>query len=60
VDKDQGRAYRNFHWQSGYGHFSVSQSNIAEVVKYIENQRGHHRKRTFQDEFRAFLKRYQL
>jgi len=58
--KTKGRSYRNFHWQSGYGAFSVSQSNVAEVVKYIENQREHHRKRTFQDEFRAFLKRYQI
>ena len=58
--KTKGRAYRNFHWQSGYGAFSVSQSNVAKVVEYIENQREHHRRRTFQEEFRAFLKRYQV
>jgi putative transposase len=58
--KTKGRTYRNFHWQSGYGAFSVSQSNVAQVVRYIEKQKEHHRRRTFQDEFRAFLKRYQL
>ena len=58
--KTKGRAYRTFHWQSGYGAFSVSQSNVAQVVRYIENQKVHHRRRTFQEEFRAFLKRYQV
>ena len=58
--KSKGTAYRNFHWQSGYGAFSVSQSNVVKLVKYIENQKEHHRKRTFQDEFREFLKRYQV
>jgi hypothetical protein len=52
--KTKGRTYRNFHWQSGYGAFSVSQSNVAQVVKYIEQQKEHHRRRTFQEEFRAF------
>jgi len=36
--KTKGRSFRNFHWQSGYGAFSVSQSNVAQVVKYIEGQ----------------------
>jgi hypothetical protein len=58
--KTKRRPYRNFHWQSGYGAFSVSQSNVAQVVKYIEKQKEHHRRRTFQEEFRAFLKRYQV
>lgn len=58
--KTKRRAYRNFHWQNGYGAFSVSQSSVARVIKYIENQREHHRRRTFQEEFRAFLKRYQV
>jgi putative transposase len=58
--KTKGRPYRNFHWQSGYGAFSVSQSNVAQVVRYIEKQKEHHRRRTFQEEFRAFLKRYQV
>lgn len=58
--KTKGRTFRNFHWQSGYGAFSVSQSNVAQVVRYIETQKEHHRRRTFQEEFRAFLKRYQV
>ena len=58
--KTKGTAYRLFHWQNGYGTFSISQSNVAKVVRYIQNQKEHHRKWTFQDEFRAFLKRYQI
>jgi putative transposase len=58
--KTKGKTYRNFHWQSGYGAFSVSQSNVPQVVKYIAEQKEHHRRRTFQEEFRAFLKRYQV
>jgi putative transposase len=41
-----------FSWQSGYGAFSVSQSNLPAVVDYVENQSSHHARRTFQDEFR--------
>ena len=47
-----------FHWQGGYGAFSVSQSNLEEVIRYIENQEEHHKRVTFQDEYRAFLKAY--
>ena len=47
-----------FHWQGGYAAFSVSQSNLAHVVRYIENQEEHHKRVTFQDEYRAFLKAY--
>jgi putative transposase len=49
-----------FHWQGGYGAFSVSQSNLKEVIGYIENQEEHHRRVTFQDEYRAFLKAYDI
>jgi len=49
-----------FAWQSGYGAFSVSQSNADEVTAYIERQTDHHRTMTFQDEFVAFLKRYNV
>ena len=48
----------NFHWQGGYGAFSVSQSDLQEVIRYIENQEEHHKRVTFQDEYRAFLKAY--
>jgi REP element-mobilizing transposase RayT len=47
-----------FAWQTGYGAFSVSPSNVPEVVKYIRNQDAHHRVMSFQEEFIAFLKRH--
>ena len=47
-----------FHWQGGYAAFSVSQSNLVDVIRYIENQEEHHKRVTFQDEYRAFLKAY--
>lgn len=56
--KTQGSEFLGFHWQAGYGAFSVSQSNVEQVKRYIERQEEHHRTRAFQDEFRAFLKRY--
>jgi putative transposase len=49
-----------FHWQAGYGAFSVSQSNLEDVRRYIVDQREHHRRYTFQEEFRLFLKRHSL
>ena len=56
--KTQG--IRTFSWQRGYGAFSVSQSNVASVVSYIEKQEEHHRTATFEEEFRLFLKRYRV
>ena len=58
--KTKGRKYAEFHWQAGYGIFSVSQSNACRVRAYIANQEEHHRRRSFQDELRALLKRHQL
>src|SRR5215510_6358327 len=58
--KSIDRRYSKFRWQSGYGAFSVSQSHILEVRRYIENQEEHHRRKTFQDEFRAILKKYEI
>ena len=49
-----------FSWQQGYGAFSVSASVVPTVVRYIQNQEAHHRKMSFQDEFRMLLKRYQI
>jgi putative transposase len=51
---------RTFSWQRGYGAFSVSQSNVASVVSYIEKQEEHHRTMTFEEEFWLFLKRYRV
>lgn len=47
---------RNFGWQDGYAAFTVSKSNIPSVIKYIQNQREHHRKKTFQEEYLEFLR----
>jgi putative transposase len=49
---------RMFGWQADYGAFSVSQSNVADVVEYIRGQEEHHRKKTFQEEFVVFLKKH--
>ncbi|MEO8575038.1 MAG: transposase [Pyrinomonadaceae bacterium] len=46
---------RRFAWQTGYGVFSVSLSNIGAVENYIRNQQEHHRKQDFKDEFRGLL-----
>lgn len=56
--KDKGHEYRSFYWQNGYGGFSVNPTEIDIVRKYISGQNEHHEKRTFQDEYRAFLKKY--
>ena len=47
---------RNFAWQDGYGIFSVSKSAAPEVIEYIQRQREHHAKRTFEREYLAMLK----
>ena len=56
--KELSPTLAKFRWQSGYRAFSVSQSNLDEVIRYIENQEEHHKRVTFQDEYRAFLKAY--
>ena len=56
--KTTSRRMSKFYWQGGYAAFSVSQSNLADVIRYIENQEEHHKRVTFQDEYRAFLKAY--
>ncbi len=58
--KTKGRGFRNFHWQKGYGAFSIGQSNVAALKRYIRNQKQHHRHVSFQDEYRDFLKRYEI
>lgn len=54
----QAAGLRDFHWQAGYGVFSVSQLNVEAVVDYIRRQEEHHRTATFQDEYRAFLRKH--
>lgn len=58
--KTKGEQFLNFYWQNGYGAFSVNPSEIDVVVKYIEKQEEHHQKMTFQEEFRKFLKKYNV
>ena len=50
--------YRRFYWQRGYGAFSVSPSQLGAVLEYVQNQEEHHRTRSFQEEYRAFLQKY--
>ena len=56
--KTQG--IEKFAWQRGYGCFSVGQSQVQALIRYIQNQADHHLKVTFQDEFRQFLRRYEI
>jgi REP element-mobilizing transposase RayT len=49
-----------FHWQQGYAAFSVSQSDVERVIDYVRDQAHHHEERTFQDEYRMLLERYQV
>jgi REP element-mobilizing transposase RayT len=56
--KSQRKEWRDFHWQDGYGVFSVSQSRLDHVKEYINSQNEHHRTQTFQEEFRKLLKKH--
>jgi putative transposase len=58
--KELAPEYRNFYWQRGYGAFSVSPSQLNASLEYVENQEVHHRSRTFQDEYREFLRRHEV
>ena len=58
--KDALPGMRAFAWQDGYGAFGVSKSNLQEVVAYIQNQREHHRVKTFKEEFLAILVRHEI
>jgi putative transposase len=58
--KTKSRDLDSFHWQAGYGVFSVSQSQANPIIVYIQNQPHHHKKTTFQDEFRLLLRRHQI
>ena len=58
--KTQGPEFAGFAWQAGSGAFAVSESNVETVRAYIANQREHHRTKTFQEEYRAFLERHNV
>lgn len=56
--KEQGVA--KFYWQRGYGAFSIGQSQVVNVSGYIRSQKEHHKRQTFQDEFRALCQKYEV
>ena len=58
--KAEGTGNAEFYWQNGYAAFSVSQSNVEAVRRYIENQEEHHRGQTFQDELRTLLVKHEV
>ena len=51
---------RKFEWQEGYGAFSVSASQVPKTIAYINNQKEHHRRKTFQEEFLELLKKHAI
>jgi len=56
--KTKDDRFSNFAWQNGYGAFSIGQSQLSDLCRYIANQRDHHRRSTFQDEYRSLLEKY--
>lgn len=56
--KTKGDQYAGFAWQNGYGAFSVGQSQLPDLEHYIQNQREHHRKASYQEEYRNILAKY--
>ena len=58
--KTQGAEFAGFAWQAGYGAFAVSESNVPTVRDYIGGQQEHHRRKSFQEEYRAFLEKHRV
>jgi hypothetical protein len=58
--KDAKGGTTDFAWQTGYGVFSVSHSLLPKVVDYVDNQKTHHRIRTFKDEFRELCSKHEI
>ena len=58
--KTKGKGYENLYWQDGYGAFSVNPAQVERVISYIANQHKHHNKNSFKDEYRTFLKKYNV
>ena len=56
--KEQQPQLADFHWQDGYGAFSLSPGHVDDLIDYIDNQEEHHRKVSFQDEFRRLCRLY--
>jgi putative transposase len=58
--KTKGKQYTSFFWQRGFGGFSVSNSQVGNVRRYIENQQNHHKKRTFREEYLEFMRKHNI
>jgi len=58
--KTKGEMLTKFEWQNGYGVFSIGKSETSRIKAYISNQEEHHRKKSFNDEYRLFLKSYEV
>jgi REP element-mobilizing transposase RayT len=58
--KNQKDTYSHFHWQRGYGAFSIGFSQLEALIHYIETQLDHHRTMTFQEEYRELLRKYRV
>lgn len=58
--KTKDKALSKFYWQDGYGAFSINPTEVEKVKIYIGSQQEHHKTKTFQEEFRAFLKKYSV
>jgi REP element-mobilizing transposase RayT len=58
--KTKGPLFKPFYWQEGYGGFSIGESQLRAVKDYIARQKIKHRTLSFEDEFRAFLKKYNV
>ena len=58
--KKQNEEFSKFYWQEGYGAFSVGQTEDEIVIKYIKNQKEHHKAKDYKSEFRGFLNKYQI
>lgn len=56
--KTKGTGFRLFHWQDGYGAFSVGQSQVETVKQYIARQKQRHEKNSFEQEFHSLLRKY--
>ena len=58
--KQKNLTKSNFQWQEGFGAFSYGHSQLSSVIKYIENQKQHHHKQTFKDEYLSLLKAFEF
>ena len=54
------KGYSKFYWQKGYGAFSIGQSQVEDVSRYIQRQKEHHGKQSYKDEFRTLCRKYQV